>query len=282
MTDTETSLDIIEKGPLPDEVAVEPKEEAATETAEEPEKVEASEEDTQEEADDSEGEPEEEPEKPKRRRNRTAKLAAKLTNAEQQIATLTQQIQSLRPEPQPAEVEPKQEDFPNFDEFVVAKAVHAARQEAREATQGFSQKVKKATEEVENQHRETEWNKREAKAREKYADYDEIARDEDLSVSPLMATAMKQMDEGTDVAYHLGTHPEESARIAQLQPMSQVIELGRIASKLAPPKRKQTNASPPVRTVKGGSVPQGLTPENAPTMADFIKARQAQEKAGQA
>ncbi len=282
MTDTETSLDIIEKGPLPDEVAVEPEKEVATETAEEPEKVEASEKDAQEEPTKADDDPEDDPEPPKRRRNRTAKLAAKLTNAEQEIAGLKQQIDGLKPEPVKDEPAPKQEDFKTYEEFARADARHAAREEAAKAVQGLSAKVENATRHVEAQHQEADWNKREAKAREKYADYDEVARDEDLSITPHMATAIKQMDEGTDVAYHLGEHPDEAARIAQLAPVGQVIELGRIANKIARPKPKQTAAPPPVTTVKSGSAPKGLTPENAGNMTDFIKAREAQEKAGQA
>ena len=279
MTDTESQLDLIETGPLPDEAAAEPQEEAAPKEAEEPEKV-ADAEETQEEAEDtvsedSEEETEEDP-KPRRRRNRTAKLAAKLTNAERQIAELQSQLQKVQPPAQEPAPAPKQEDFASFEEFTVASAQHVAREAARQEMQGLTQRVEKDMQQVQAQQLDAEWSKRESKASEKYDDYFEVVRDEDLQVSQTMADAIMQMDDGTDVAYHLGTHPDESARIAQLQPMAQVIELGRIAAKLSRPKPKSTTAPNPPKTVKSNSAPQALTLATAKTMDDYAKLRQPQ------
>lgn len=280
MTDTESQLDIIEKGPLPDEATAEPKEEVAAETPG-TEEVEASE-DTQEEPasdEDSEEETEEEP-KPKRRRNRTAKLAAKLTNAERQIAELQQQLQQVQPPAQEPAPPPKQEDFASFEEYVRADAQHTAREAARQEMQGLTRQVEQATQQVQTQQLDADWNRRESKASEKHDDYFEVVRDEDLQVTQNMANAIKEMDDGTDVAYHLGTHPDESSRIAQLSPVAQVIELGRIAARLSRSKPKSTSAPNPVKTVKGGAAPQALTLANAPTMADYAKLRQEQLEKG--
>lgn len=278
MTDTETAPDVIGKQPLPDEAAVEPQEEAATEQTtetDEEESREESQEDSQEETGEGDSDEEEaEPERPKRRRNRTAKLAAKLTNAEQKIAALERQLQSV-PKSQPAadEPAPKLEDFGKYEDYVSAHAAYVARNEARKEMQGLNARVEEATRQVETRQQEAEWNKREAKAREKYADYDEVVHTEELTITPVMAAALKQMDDGTDVAYHLGEHPDTAARIAQLSEIGQIVELGRIATKLARPKPKSTSAPNPVRTVKSGAAPQGLTPHNARTIEDYAKAR---------
>ena len=279
MTDTESQLDIIEKGPLPDEAAVEPQEEAAPEEAEEPQAADAEEsqeEPVSESEEDSEEETEEEEPKPKRRRNRTAKLAAKLTNAERQIAELQAQLQKVQPPAQEPSPPPKQEDFTSFEEYVVAQAQHAARESARQEMQGLTQLVHKDMQQVQAQQLDAEWNKKEVKASEKYDDYFEVVRDEDLQITQAMASAIKQMDDGADVAYHLGMHPEESARIAQLTEDGQKIELGRIAAKLSRPKPKSTAAPNPPKTVKANTAPQSMTLETAPSMADYARIRNEQ------
>jgi len=278
MTDTETSLDIIEE-PLSDEVAVEAETPATEEKPDEPVKAEAGEEEAEadgEEAeaeDEAEEEVEEEPEKPKRRRNRTARLAAKLTNAERQIEELRKQVQQP---PQPQAVEeapPKVEDFAKYEDYLTAHAGHVARSEAAKAMQGLNQRVAQATQEVQQQQLNTIWNERETKAREKHPDYEEVVRDPELQISNEMAQAIMEMTDGTDVAYHLGTHPDESARIASLSPVGQSIELGRISAALKRPKPKTTSAPAPVKTVKSGVTNETLRPETARSYADYKKAR---------
>ncbi|MGI9485403.1 MAG: hypothetical protein ACR2RF_05885 [Geminicoccaceae bacterium] len=277
MTDTETSLDIIEKGPLPDEVATEAEKPAVEETeaeASEPEaEVQASEEEAEEEVEE-EAEP-----KPKRRRNRTARLAAKLTQAEQQIAELRQQVQQIPQPPVEEEAPPKVEDFQKYEDYLTAHAGYVARVEVAKQTVALNRKVAEATQVVQQQQSQKTWEGKETKASEKYADYAEVVHDPDLQISTDMANALMEMPNGTDVAYHLGSHPDESARIAQLTPTGQLIELGRISAEVRRPKPKTTAAPPPVKTVKAGSAPAGLTPENARSMDDFIKARKAQEEA---
>lgn len=284
MSDTETQLDILDEGPLPDEVAVEAETPATEEKPEEPVKAEAGEEESEaddedaEAEDEAEEESEAEPEKPKRRRNRTARLAAKLTNAERQIEELRQQVQHP-PQPQPVEeAPPKVEDFAKYEEYLTAHAGHVGRQAAREEMKGLNQRVAQATQEVQQQAVEAEWNKRQAKAVEKYPDYNEVVpENDDVMISTNMANAIKQMGNGTDVAYHLGKHPEESARIFQMDAMAQAVELGRISAEVRRPKPKTTSAPPPVKTVKSGLTNEKATPATASSYEEFVKLRMKEQ-----
>lgn len=127
---------------------------------------------------------------------------------------------------------------------------------------------------VENQHTE-----RVTKAKERYADYDEIVvkgADPDPTTgeakwacSPLLALGIKTSDFGPDIAYHLASNPEESVRIAQLSPLEQAKEFGRMEYRAemeakadgrltgdgtaSTTTKKQTNApEPPPRTRGAG------------------------------
>jgi hypothetical protein len=50
-----------------------------------------------------------------------------------------------------------------------------------------------------------------------------------------MAHAILHSEQGPDIAYHLGKNPAEAERISKLAPALQLVELGKIASKLEAP-----------------------------------------------
>lgn len=108
---------------------------------------------------------------------------------------------------------------------------------------------------------ETTWAQRQATAAEKYDDYFEaVIEGADKGTWPctaLMADTMKTSELGADVAYHLAKHPDEARRIAALDPISQVRELGKLEVKLtltpAVPKPKTaTDAPEPHPQARGG------------------------------
>lgn len=98
---------------------------------------------------------------------------------------------------------------------------------------------------------------REEAAREKYADFEQVAYNSALPITTVMAQTIQASDIGPDIAYHLGANPREAERISRLSPFLQAKEIGRIEAKLAdnPPVKKTTNAPPPIKpvTAKGNS-----------------------------
>ncbi len=73
------------------------------------------------------------------------------------------------------------------------------------------------------------------KAREKYADYTEVAESPSVQVSIPVAHAIIHSEDGPDIAYYLGKNPAEASRIFALNPALQLVEIGRIAVKLQGP-----------------------------------------------
>lgn len=80
------------------------------------------------------------------------------------------------------------------------------------------------------------------------------------SITPAMGQAIFRVDNGALVAYHLKQHPQENLRIAQLDPWSQAIEIGKLSTQVANPKpiKRISQAPAPVQTVAGSTAQAGV------------------------
>ena len=95
----------------------------------------------------------------------------------------------------------------------------------------------------------------EEKVRDKYDDYDQVARNPNVPITEVMAEAIYASDVGPEVAYFLGSNIKEAARIAKLSPFMQAKEIGKIEARLAsdPPVKKTSNAPAPISPVTARS-----------------------------
>jgi hypothetical protein len=68
-----------------------------------------------------------------------------------------------------------------------------------------------------------------------------------------MAETIQSSDIGPDLAYYLGTHPNEASRISRLSPILQAKEIGKLEVKIAsePVLKKTTSAPPPIAPISG-------------------------------
>jgi hypothetical protein len=92
-------------------------------------------------------------------------------------------------------------------------------------------------------------------ARARHDDYDQVVTDQ-VPISPAMAEVLVASDHGAEVAYFLGSNPDEAARIALLSPARAGAELARIEAGLhlsteTKPKTAQSKAPAPPRTLNG-------------------------------
>ena len=95
------------------------------------------------------------------------------------------------------------------------------------------------------------YHEREEAAREKYEDFEQVAYNQSLPITTVMAQTIQASDVGPDVAYYLGSNPREAERISRLSPYLQAKEIGKIEAKLVdnPPAKKATSAPPPIKPV---------------------------------
>ena len=192
----------------------------------------------------------------------------------------------------PADAFPTLESV-GYDEgkFIAAVAAYnkattdAARAAAREEAQGIIRAERDA---AKAEQASKSWATKEAEFLKSKPDYAEKVRDNDeLKITKEMADVIRESDIGPQVAYYLGENPDKAAAIAQLPPLIQAREIGRIEAKLeaakAPLKPAVSQAPPPVGKIDADDAPAVLKVDSADsdTLSDkeWTRRRNAQEQA---
>lgn len=96
----------------------------------------------------------------------------------------------------------------------------------------------------------------------KHPDFHDVVGDNFAKVAPLltevMGTAMSNVPEGAELAYHFAKNPADARRIAALPPIAQAVELGKLVNRLAapqqasrPPPKTATDAPDPIPQARG-------------------------------
>jgi hypothetical protein len=174
---------------------------------------------------------------------------------------------------------PQRDQFDSYEDYLEAKAdwkveEKLSEREAKLAKEREAEQAKAYTDRI-----ETNWTERLESAREKYRDFDDVVlSNEELPVSPAMAEAIKASDVGVDVAYHLGKHPKEAARIAALDPVSQIFEMGKIAASIS--SKPVSKAPPPLETGRGGRSGSNDLYDPGLSFDEYKRRREAQLKRG--
>jgi len=163
-------------------------------------------------------------------------------------------------DPEPAEPDAtKYTDQETYNKDYRAYLKQTARWEGRQEYRALQ---KKETEAKSKESQESEYRERVkayeshvAKVRAEVPDYDTIASDPTLPISKPMASAIMEAGElGPKLVLHLHNNREEAARIAQLSPTAQFLELGAIKAALTqtPTKPSVSQAKPPIKPLSTG------------------------------
>ena len=113
-------------------------------------------------------------------------------------------------------------------------------------------------------------------AEERYADFDEVARNPTLPISTDMAQVIQTLENGPDVLYALGRNPQEAARIASLPRELAAFALGSFAAaQAAPPKQPVRPAPQPINPLAGGNAAPTVDPDKLST-DEWVKWRRSQ------
>jgi len=126
---------------------------------------------------------------------------------------------------------------------------------------------------------------REEEARNKYDDFAQVAYNPNVRITEEMAQTIRASEIGPELAYHLGSNPSEALRIANLSPLLQAKELGKIEAKLidSPPVKKVSAAPPPINRIKAAtanhSVVDTTDPRSTETMStsEWIEAERKRQ-----
>lgn len=117
------------------------------------------------------------------------------------------------------------------------------------------------------------FSEKEEEARDKYPDFDQVVRNPRIPISDAMAATIYRSDIGPEIAYFLGSNPEEARRIAKIgDPFIQAKEIGKIEAKLVdnPPAKKVSSAPPPIRPISSKSTATPITDTTNPKSVDSM------------
>lgn len=193
---------------------------------------------------------------------RISKLVQQREEERRQREQLEQELERLRAERETPAVAgpPKQEDFDSYDDFLVAKAKHefSKENEAKQAAEAEERRKREAQEK--QQQVSQQWGQRVAEAMEVYQDFEDVAFS-DYPLTPEMTRFIAMHEKGADIAYYLGSHPDEAARLTELDPLLASSELGVLAATLERPQPKKATTAPdpvePVGSTNGPDKPLG-------------------------
>lgn len=206
---------------------------------------------------DGEAETVETPAKPAKKgiNERFSEYAAKVRNQENTIAQLTETVANLSKQQAEVKAEATADPKPSRDQYTDPDTYDSALETwgVREGERrGREAAAKEATDKAAKDAAtavETGWQARLEKARTEMPDFDEVALSDAVRITDEMALTVKNVENGPQLAYHLGKNPEEALRIAGLTPAMQIYEMGRLAASLGKEKPSVSKATKPHATL---------------------------------
>lgn len=193
------------------------------------------------------------------------------------------------------EAEPKIEDFTDHNEYIKAMAKFIARETLRTEREEQTKKEQEAARKSEFDA----YNEKTVNARVKYEDWEEVVGNPKVLIPPSVHVAIIEMENGPDVAYYLGKHPELAKELMEMSPSRANGKIWRLSEQLeaeSPAEEEETEeievdpepekpkvkveAKPekkkyePIKPVGGGSSKSSV-PLDQMSMADYNKAREA-------
>jgi hypothetical protein len=203
-------------------------------------------------------------------------LQARLYEYEQRLSQQAQARPEAPPQAPPqapqaqGDGRPKIDQFETYDAYVEALADWKFQQRLTQAqieAQRQQQMAEMQRQQQELEARVRAYKERVAEVAARYEDWDEVTN-KDVLVPPSASIAIVELDNGPDVTYYLGKHPEVVEELHSLTPAQQIARIALIGHELKNPPKVQSKAPAPVVPV-GGSVASGNNLPANPSYKDY-------------
>ena len=126
-----------------------------------------------------------------------------------------------------------------------------AEQAAREVGAGVLARQAAQAQDLAARAAQEAWSETAAGFRQRVPDFDAVAHNPNLAITPVMADAIRESGRGAEIAYYLGKNPGEAAQIAALPPVSQATAIARIEGRLGANAVSVSRAPQPVAILSG-------------------------------
>lgn len=196
-----------------------------------------------------------------------ALVQKRLVKKEREVLRNMQREQAEQAQRARIEQEPKRENFRDDDAYLEARLEQLVEKKAAE-------KITQLEKQREQEKAHEQFLERAEKASEKYPDFQQVTSNPSLPINEGMAEFISDSDAGPDVAYYLGKHPSEAAKIAQMSPIKAARALAQIEAEVGNKPVKTSNAPAPITPVGSrGSAQSSLANMD---FAEYKKTRMAQ------
>lgn len=214
-------------------------------------------------------------------RQKSARVAAEteLRLTKERLAQLEAQPKSQQPD----SGEPKREAYQDYESYLRAVTKYDAEQvttkqlKAEREDRQSREQHSRATASQEKLAKD--WSEREISFQAASKDYTEVVTpfvEEELGqFSDVARRAIVESEVGPQVLYHLAKNPDEAERIADLSPVRQVAELGKLEAKMPAVARKTSTAPAPIKPVASGRTASHGLSEND-SQAEYEAKRKTQ------
>lgn len=215
----------------------------------------------------------------------------KLTRANYELQARLQAYEATGGQPAARQQEPEQatqhrprpEQFDDYDAYVEALADWKTEQKLEQRIAMEQQALVRYQQQQQEDTLTRTFQERAKAAAAKYPDFADVAFSDEVPVSDAMRAVILESEAGPDLAYWLGSNPQEAERIAQLPAIAAARELGRIEASLAAaaqpkPQPRVTRAPEPIRPVTAAAktAPNILDDNFANDYTAWERARKAQ------
>lgn len=190
--------------------------------------------------------------------------------AERRAKELEDQIKAAPAQPAPqANAKPQRQNFVTDDEYITAITNHAVA----EAMAKKAEADAKAAEETRRAEILATARTRIAKAIELVPDFEDVTTTADVEIPPHIAGYMQESEMFAELGYFLAKNQEVVGTLQKMSPARQLVEIGKIESKLvpfAPAAKAKDDGATPSKSGSNGKQPSQAAPREtgeAPSMA---------------
>ncbi len=197
-------------------------------------------------------------------RERVQQAVARQREAERQASTLRDEVESLR-------AKLKAPDPNQYDDNAQYTADTLTHQLDKREVERAEKQIAQAEASRRGAVAES-WRERVNDFKQDVSDFDDVVYVKlNSAVSETTAMMIAELEEGPQVAYHLGKNASEARRIESLPDRAKAFELGKLAGRLTTPApRKVTTAPAPINSVSGNRQSSNVSIEKM-DMADYAK-----------
>jgi hypothetical protein len=222
----------------------------------------------------------------KTRRQKAIEKATKPLQTE--LEKLRQEVAALQGKKTPTEAAaaepkietpkaPKREDFKSDAEY--DDALFDYRYQLRRSKEQ-QEDAKKRHEEAEKAYKaQLEQNYKNyldqvAAFKEEHDDWDDVVN-QSIPIHESVYLAVQEQENGAQVTYYLGKHPDYARRLAEMSPLSAVMEIGRLAEKLKPGAAEPAASGRPEKKTPPKSIPEPVRPVSTSATSSTLTSREA-------